>query len=609
MRRRIQRLAFVVAALACAAAGTLAQQTRDNGAPSSAAAQPGTSVLSGSLVTDTATPQPIRRATVRLSGAPGTSNRLVGTDDDGRFRFTELPAGTYTLSATKLGYVTTFYGSKKPGRGPGVSIAVANGQTVSATLKMLLGGVITGTLMDDNGLAAAAVPVVAVDTHTHAAVDAPTVRALTDDRGVYRLFGLAPGDYLISAVPQISQGGGPGSIATPASFTAMSDAQSRWVAAQNTTGGANGAPPPVDPSAHRQVAYAPVFFPGTTDARGASLVTVAAGEERTGIGFAVRATPTATIGGMLLDQDGQPLAQSSVQLFPKKSDHEEPSDVLFANGTITLPRNIAAPPRFSIPGVAPGEYTLVARSGASSRGGGPQPPPLWNMTDIVVNGEDQTNLVLRLQLGTKIAGTIVFDTLSAGTAANAGSAAVTLKSMGSYVGTPAAPRATVTPAGAFQFSSVVPGPYAFQATMPGTNWVLKSAIAGDRDVADVPLDVKPGADIAGMKITFTDHPSEFSGHLIDPNGKPIAKYSIVVLPVDRSLWRADQRRIRATPPATDGSFHFVGLPPGDYAISAAEDVEPNDLADPAFLGDLFAKAYKFTLGDGEKKTMDLKTGG
>src|SRR5262249_31365209 len=153
---------------------------------------------------------------------------------------------------------------------------------------------------------------------------------------------------------------------------------------------------------------------------------------RSGVGFPVRATPASTIAGMLLDQDGQPLTQASVLLYAKKSDHDEPSDVLFANGTISLPRNVAAPPRFSIPGVAPGEYTLVARSGIASRGGGPQPPPLWNMTDIVVNGEDQTNLVLRLQLGTKIAGTVAFDTLSSGTAVNAGTAAITLKSMGSY---------------------------------------------------------------------------------------------------------------------------------------------------------------------------------
>jgi hypothetical protein len=580
------------------------QQTRDNGAPAGAVATAvGTGVLSGTLMTDTSTPQPVRRATVRLSGASGTSNRIVGSDDDGKFTFPELPAGTYTLSATKLGYVTAFYGSKKPGRGPGVSIAVADGQRVSVPLKMLVGAAITGTITDENGTPAVAVPVVAVDTRTEASIAAPVVRALTDDRGVYRLFGLAPGDYVLSAVPKL----GDSTVVAPASSAAMTDAQSHWIAAQSTNTGTS-TPPPADAST-RQLAYAPVYFPGTTDARGAALVTVTAGEERSGVGFPLRATPVATIGGMLLDQDGQPLAQASVQLFAKKTDHQEPSDVLFANGTITLPRNVAAPPRFSIPGVAPGEYTLVARSGSSSRGGGPQPPPLWNMTDIVVNGEDQTNLVLRLQLGTKISGTIVFDSLSSGTVANAGSAAVTLKSMGSYVGTPAAPRATVTPAGAFLFSSVVPGPYTFQASVPGTNWVLKSAIAGGRDLADVPLDVKPDEDLTDVKITFTDHPSQFSGRLIDSKGAPLSKYSIVVLPVDRSLWRADQRRIRATPPATDGSFHFIGLPAGDYAVSAVEDVEPADLADPAFLADLLAKGYKLTLGDGEKKTLDMKTGG
>ena len=79
--------------------------------------------------------------------------------------------------------------------------------------------------------------------------------------------------------------------------------------------------------------------------------------------------------------------------------------------------------------------------------------------------------------------------------------------------------------------------------------------------------------------------------------------------VDRSLWLPHARRIRSTTPATDGSFSVAGLPAGEYAIAAAEDVEASDLADPAFLSQLLASAYRVTLAEAEKKTQNLRIGG
>ena len=123
--------ASLVAVVAAAAAHT---QVRDPAAVQRDAVAPsGAAVVSGVLTTDTP-PRPVRRATIRLSGA-GASTRLVGTDDEGRFVFDALPAGTFTLSATKPGYVQTFFGSKHPGRGPGMPVAVVEGQHVEVALE------------------------------------------------------------------------------------------------------------------------------------------------------------------------------------------------------------------------------------------------------------------------------------------------------------------------------------------------------------------------------------------------------------------------------------------------------------------------------------------
>ena len=146
-----------------------------------------TAVVSGVIVTDTANPQPVRRATVRLTGDTGTSGRLVGTADDGRFSFEGLSAGTYMLSVTKPGYVQVYYGSKHPGRGPGVPIAVGDAQRIDLTLRILPGAAITGTITDAHGNPAPGVAVAAVETRPVTGAALAPVRATTDDQGTYRV--------------------------------------------------------------------------------------------------------------------------------------------------------------------------------------------------------------------------------------------------------------------------------------------------------------------------------------------------------------------------------------------------------------------------------------
>ena len=86
-------------------------------------------------------------------------------------------------------------------------------------------------------------------------------------------------------------------------------------------------------------------------------------------------------------------------------------------------------------------------------------------------------------------------------------------------------------------------------------------------------------------------------------------YSIVLFTTDKALWLPDARRVRAVRPATDGAFTIAGLPAGEYVIAAAEDVEPADLSDPAFLEHLLASALPMSLREGEKKRQDLRVGG
>ena len=101
-------------------------QPRDPGLTSP---QPtGTAVISGAVISVDGG-RPMRRASVRLQGTSTPLSRATMTDDRGKFEFTDLPAGEFTLRAGKPGYLESIFGQKCPGSGrPGMPRSIADGQ-------------------------------------------------------------------------------------------------------------------------------------------------------------------------------------------------------------------------------------------------------------------------------------------------------------------------------------------------------------------------------------------------------------------------------------------------------------------------------------------------
>ena len=579
----------------------------------------GTAVLSGTVVVDEPNGQPVRRALVAL--APSADPRAlyqVASDDNGRFSFTGMPQGHVRITVSKPGFVTTYYGARAPGATVGQPVALTNGQTTDIAVRLPRGAVISGTVTDENGAPMGSVRVQAQRVSVSALgervftptsiVNLPT----TDDRGAYRIYGLAAGDYIVTARPSVTLSRGE-VRQTSATELQWADRQLRGGATGTAAAGRENAEAPAP---GRTVTYASVYYPGSVNAAAAGIVSVVAGQERSSVDLRMQFVPTARVEGRVSRPDGQPARFQSVILIPETAQALEQERLLammevgLIGGGPTA-TTTTADGSFSIQGVEPGSYTVLARTAVAARGAGAAAPSpaegQWAMTDIRVDGQDITGLDLRLAPGQYVSGRVLFETRTRPVTPPRVSLSVRAASTrGVGVSLPALP--LLEPNDAFTVVGLIPAPYRITATAPG--WTLKSAMLGNRDVADVPFEIKPGADVPGLVLTLTDSPAEVSGTLFDGANRPTSDLSIVLFATDRAMWFAGSRRVRpAVRPATDGRFIFTGLVAGEYYLAALGDVSPAELANPQFLEQVVPAAIKITVGHGEKKTQDLRIAG
>jgi hypothetical protein len=251
---------------------------------------------------------PIRKARVTLS--PGSDDRdPVLTDDEGRFQFSDLPAGRYSVRATKAGFAPTTFGARRF-LDRSTPILVTSGAVVDRIdIRMPRGAAITGRVLDDLGdpivdVTVSAGRVISTDGHPSLASAAS---AQTDDLGEYRLSGLDAGRYIVKT--------GLGTVI-------------EW----NATGSG----------------WPSMYFPSTPSLSQAQSVPVRAGEEMSAIDFQLSpmVTPTVTVG--VTDALGQP-ARGAVNLVSMSTIDATDRTARLEDG-------------YAWAGAPPGDYVLVVRA-------------------------------------------------------------------------------------------------------------------------------------------------------------------------------------------------------------------------------------------------------
>jgi len=591
-------------------------QIRDAARPS---AMTGRASVSGTVVSDDASRTPLRRVTMTLSRSSIADARVTVTDDRGRYLFHSLPADTYVLTASKGGYVPSSYGAMRLGL-PGSPIPLQEGQAFVATPMLLTrGAVIAGRLTNRKGQPVADVPVevtqVTVVNGDHRPRTFPGSRGTsrTDRRGEYRIFGLAPGDFVVSSQVRILSL----DIARE-----MSPQEIQW-ALQQTRPGAPLAPGDAGPLGGKHMANAPTYYPGTALAEQAVTIPLGRGEERTGIDFSVQYSPIARVSGVVVGADGQPVAGARVIVAPRVIRPLSfrpfiPDATSLADGT------------FSVGGVPPGDFVLdvqtasataASRMTAQVRAGLVAPPAplasqttLWGRADVVVSGDNVENVKIVLRPGMTVSGKVVFDGTTLQPPADPTRVVPRLQTLpNAPVNTFATPANGIAVDGTFEIKDVVPGTYSVLASVPPAagataQWSLRSATLAGRNVLDVPFEVRPDENLAGLTITFTDRVTELSGTLVDAANRPTPQFFVFVYAVDRGLWTPNSRWIKAVRAGVDGSFKVTGLPAGAYFLCALTDLDATEQYEPAFLEQLVPASIKITLTEGQKLTQPLKVG-
>jgi hypothetical protein len=521
--------------------------------------------------------------------------RTTITDDAGRFAFAGLPNGRYTLGSAKDGYVTTNYGASHPGSA-GSPIAITDGISRNdITLALLRGAVITGTLLDPDGQPIPGVSMRAlriaytINGERRLMAVATTVAGhITDDRGVYRIYGLAPGEYTIAApaIPELSTGD---------EILMMTESEVRRAldeVGQSSRQGVGGSEAAIASGGDepRPVGYATVFYPGTPVSSQSLMIPLGRAEERTGIDFQLQYVPMTTVRGTVTWPSNM-IPSVTVHLIAT-------DDVILSDTNEARVTSMRGRGEFSFNNVPPGSYTVVARTAQSGSS-------VYSATaDIVVDGQSQPEVALSMQAGFTLSGRVAFDGRAA--VPNASRIRVSLVPLisGAQVGLGTAP-ARADNTGRFSITGIAGGKYRLQAAIDGASgWMLSSSLQNGRDVLDTPIDIRQSLD--GVVVTFSDRPAELSGSARKAPGQPGGASTVILFSTDRTLWTPRSRKIRAQQSAPDGTFGFGVLPSGEYYVAAVGDVEENEWYDPVLLDRLAVSgAVKVQLAEGEKKVIDV----
>jgi guanyl-specific ribonuclease Sa len=445
------------------------------------------------------------------------------TAADGSFTFRGLAAGRYQLSATHAGYLDSSRGQRRAEQANGVIVALTAGQEIGdAVVRLTPTGVIAGRIVNERE---EPMPGVYVQTmkasYRNGYREFSDARAgFTDDRGEFRVWGLAPGRYYIRVTnPRRSERG---------------------------------------PSAGD--VYVPMFYPSVVDPVQAQSVELHPGEELNGINFTLGPSHTVHVRGRVLTSNAAPAKGAQVTLSQA------------GNSSYSLDAESDATGKFDIPAVPAGSYVVAAELQEGSE----STHPLIGRTTVQVGDTNFDAGDIAVFPAATVSGRVVAE---GDRKPNLKGTSASLVPIGSSSYANSA-RAVIQPDGSFTFHDVTEGNYHF--VLPSTPAGYYVQTGNGSNAADAGVQVSHGH-AASVEIRLAFGAGRIQGVAYkDKDNRKIAPAVMVVLIPDAKR-RGDSQYYRAAKADQSGAFFLEGIPPGDYSLFAWDDVDRDAYMDPDFM--------------------------
>ena len=510
--------------------------------------------LSGSVV-DAVTGEPVRRALVQLQSAPA---RTSFTDSDGRFEIDGLPEGRFMISARKPGY---YSGTRDADRRSDVPVRVGTNAEL-VTLKLNPFGVIYGRVTDTEGGPLEHIPVrltMAIVRNGRRHWQQIGSRD-SDENGNFRFPNLQPGTFYLAA--------GPGSEEPePLRFAA--------------NGGQTAVP---------QTGYPSVYYPNAPDLSSASPIALTPGQQLQ-MEFVLNRVPVYKIAGSIAGLS--PEQGIGLQLTTASGDMlNVPEQVQSMTGT------------FEVDAVPPGSYVLKAfsqgRPGESLRASVPVTvatnvnnvrltlEPVVSIP-IVVRQEGRTDDSSpnssggRINRYSRMEVPVSVHLSAAGQSLGSSDVYSTLRLSGDQ-------RVPV-------LENVEPGQYDVEF-LPQGGWYVQSAdYAGVNLLTDkMIVGSRPSG---GIQIVLRDDGATLAGTAKLANDDDSGYVSVLIIP------QRAPRESKVIPVFGEGTFHVDGLPPGDYSVLAARNLDGLEYSNAEALRPYLSQATHVTLSASQTTKVDL----
>jgi protocatechuate 3,4-dioxygenase beta subunit len=531
------------------------------GQESSRNAEPGMAAIAGRISMSDG--RPLRRAFVEVMRSTGESVGITQTDAQGRYEIAGITGGAFRLSVRKQGFPEVQYGQTRA-RQSGTLLSVREGQRLqNVDVTLGRGSVMTGRLVDAEGepVEGVVMDVFEVskcgETTAVSAADVEDMVRTTDDRGEYRLYGLLPATYFVTALPR----------------------------------GRDGTSSATEPDG------VPVYYPGTSSAASALSVPIKSGDELRLADTIFSSEPGARISGRAFDSGGRPLEGSAVLVVSERSGapYDQPRIAAISNG------------EFEFSKVPPGDYTLQAVAGALFGGGGE-----FGVQLVGITGAERLSPTVTTSAGSNLSGRIVLDGDASGLRpADFDIGLSSTDNDRSPIIGESLPQTHIKDDWTFLFTHVT-GVFRIIPTRVPEGWWLKSALMDGSDAAEegVVFGTRE-ASRSDVEVVFSRGAAGVEGRTLDARKMPVRNASVAVFTTDAARWRTLPRRYtRLVRSDQDGRFTAGGLPPGEYFAAAFDDADiaPRCIgtASTDLLNTLARSARRLRLRAGARLSQDLE---